>query len=305
MSEGGYKNVLLVGASGNVGKHVLSDLLADSSFKISVLSRTDSSVDFPSNVNIIQVSYSDKSTLVKALTGQDIVISTVGGEALLQNLDKILIEAALEAGVKWFIPSEYGFDLDHSSASSIPFNIPRLENIKLLKQNQSRLAHTLISTGAFLDWGLDNGFLCFDIPNHTATLYDEGKHLVSGTLLKNLGKAIIAILHHPELCLNKRIYIADVTFTQQDVLALLQKYTNIKWTVKHVTTEDTLKKGQEEWTKGNFLDAYVAFILGLAYSGKGACDFEDKINNKDLGLERISLEQIVHDAVQRNQTVAH
>ncbi|CAF3135941.1 unnamed protein product [Rotaria sp. Silwood2] len=305
MSENRYKNVLLVGASGNIGKYILSDLLVDPDFKVSVLSRTDSLTNFPSTVNIIRVNYSDKSALVKALTGQDIVISAVGGEALLKNLDKILIEAALEAGVKWFIPSEYGFDLDHSSASSIPTNISQLENIKLLQQNQSRLAHTFISTGAFLDWGLDDGFLCFDINNHTATLYDEGKHFVSGTLLKNLGKAIIAILHHPEISLNKRIYIADATFTQQNVLALLEKYTNVKWTVKYVTTEDTLKKGQEEWAKGNFLDASVAFILGLLYNGEGACDFEDKINNKDLGLKRVPLEQIVHEAVQQNETVAH
>ncbi|CAF3099637.1 unnamed protein product [Rotaria socialis] len=305
MSGGRYKNVLLIGASGNVGKNILPDLLADPDFKVSILSRTDSSAIFPSNINIIQVNYSDKSALVQALTGQDVVISAVGGEALMKYLEKVLIEAALEAGVKWFIPSEYGFDLDHSSASSIPINIHQLESIKLLRQHESRIAHTFISTGAFLDRGLDSGFLCFDLVNHSATLYDEGKHLVSGTLLKNLGKAIVAILHHPELTLNKRIYIADATFTQQEVLVLLEKYTSTKWTVKHTTTEETLKQGQEEWTRGNFLDAYIAFILGLIYNGEGACDFEDKTHNKALGLERVSLEQIVNEAVQRVEAAAH
>ncbi len=119
MTTGTCKNVLLVGASGDVGKNILADLLGDPHFKISVLSRIDSSANFALNANIIKVNYSDKSALIKALTGQDIVISIVGGEALMKNLGKNLIEAALEAGVRWFIPSEFGFDLDNPSASSI------------------------------------------------------------------------------------------------------------------------------------------------------------------------------------------
>ena len=98
---------------------------------------------------LLQLIIFDKAALVKAFTGQDIVISTVGGEAIINNLDKILIEAALEAGVKWFIPSEYGFDLDNPVAASIPINIPLIENITLLKQHQSHIAHTFISTRCF------------------------------------------------------------------------------------------------------------------------------------------------------------
>ncbi|CAF3649068.1 unnamed protein product [Adineta steineri] len=299
-----YKNVLLVGASGDVGKSLLPDLLADPDFQVTILSRTDSSVNFASNINVIRVNYSDKLALIKALTGQDIVISTVGGEALMKNFDKTLIEASLEAGVKWFLPSEYGFDLDDPAASSTPINIPLLENIELLKQNQSRMAYTFISTGAFLDWGLDNGFLGFDIPNRAVTLYDDGKHLVSGTLLKNLGKAVVAILHHPELTLNQRICLADTTFTQEEVLNLLKKYTDNKWTVKHITTEEVLKQAQEDWEKDNWMDAYIAFVLAYAYNGKGMCNFEKKTSNKALGLESITLEQVVKEAVQPKETNA-
>jgi len=201
VTAGTCKNVLLVGASGDVRKNILADLLGDPHFKISVLSRIDSSANFASNANIIKVNYSDKSALIKALTGQDIVISIVVGEALMKNRGKTLIEAS----VKWFIPSEFGFELDNPSASSIPINIPLLENIKLLRQNPSRIGYTFISTGAFLDCGVDNGFLGFVIPNPTATLY------VSGTLIKNLGKAVVTILHHPELSLNQRICLADAT----------------------------------------------------------------------------------------------
>ena len=164
------------------------------------------------------------------------------------------------------------------------------------------MAYTLISTGAFLDWGLDNGFLCFDIPTRTATLYDEGKHPVSGTILKNLGKAVVAILRHPELTMNQRICLSDVTFTQLEILALLEKYTDRQWTINHASTQDTLRQAEVEWKKGNLKDGYFAFIRALAYGGTGSCNFGHKAKNKELGLECVSLEQVVKDVVQRKQT---
>ncbi len=69
-------------------------------------------------------------------------------------------------------------------------------------------------------------------------------------LLKNHGKAMVAILHHPELTLNKRIYIVDVTFTQNELLTLLEKYKGSQWTVEGVTTEkEHLKRQKKIWRK--------------------------------------------------------
>ena len=88
MSINRHKNVLLVGASGDVGRSLLSDLVADVNFQVSALSRVDSSAKFPSGINLIKIDYSDQSALVEALTGQDIVISAIGGEGVLKNFDK-------------------------------------------------------------------------------------------------------------------------------------------------------------------------------------------------------------------------
>ena len=50
------------------------------------------------------------------------------------------------------------------------------------------------------------------------------------------------------------------------------------------------------------MDAHITFLLGLSYNGNGACDFEDKSSNIALGLEKVPLEQIIKEAVQRNET---
>ncbi|CAF3263188.1 unnamed protein product [Rotaria sp. Silwood2] len=292
-----YKNVMLVGATGNLGKYILESLLADSSFFVTVLTRINSSATFPSNVNLIKTDYSDTKALVKALSDQDVVISAVGGEGLAVNFDLTLVQAALNAGVKWFIPSEFGIDTSHSTIANNPVLASKRAVAYFLKENQARIAHTFIITGIFLDWGFENGFLGFDITNRIATLYDEGKHLVSGTTLPHIGQAVVAVLHHPQATQNNRIYIADTTFTQQEALFLFEKYTKSKWTTKQVTTESLLKQGAKSFAKGDTMTAIISYLLSAIYSGQGASNFENKTNNEALNLKTKSLRRIAKKAV--------
>jgi uncharacterized protein YbjT (DUF2867 family) len=62
-----YRNVLLVGATGVVGAHILPALLADSTFNVSILSRVNSSAKSPSNAKVIKVDYSNTAALTKLL----------------------------------------------------------------------------------------------------------------------------------------------------------------------------------------------------------------------------------------------
>ena len=227
MSANNYKNVILLGATGNVGKHILQALLADSSFNVTVLSRTDSKATFPSNVKVNKVDYSDTAALTKALANQDVVISTIRGEGLASNFGEVLVQAAIDAKVKWIIPSEFGADIEDPSVN-LPLHAPKVAVVNLLKKNQSRIAYTFISTGPFLDWGFDNGFFAYDIKNRSVALYDEGNTAVSGATLPTIGKAVVGALRNPQLTQNKRIFVADATFTQQEALALFEKYTNTK-----------------------------------------------------------------------------
>jgi uncharacterized protein YbjT (DUF2867 family) len=55
---------------------------------------------------VVQVDYSSKESIRNALTGVDVVISTMSGEGL--SLQGKIAEAAKEAGVNLFVPSEFG-----------------------------------------------------------------------------------------------------------------------------------------------------------------------------------------------------
>jgi hypothetical protein len=51
--------------------------------------------------------------------------------------------------------------------------------------------------------------------------------------------------------------------------------------------------------EGNIFEGYTAYLMAVVYN---ACDFEGKTSNKILGVETTSLEQIVQEAIQRNDT---
>lgn len=71
------------------------------------LSLADSAATFSSDIKVI-----------KAFTGQDVVISVVASTAATAHFEKILIDAALEADVKWIIPTTFGPPTSYPAAAS-------------------------------------------------------------------------------------------------------------------------------------------------------------------------------------------
>jgi uncharacterized protein YbjT (DUF2867 family) len=58
------------------------------------------------DAKVIQVDYSKDESIKRALTGVEVVISTISGEAL--DIQGKIAAAAKEADVKLFIPSDFG-----------------------------------------------------------------------------------------------------------------------------------------------------------------------------------------------------
>lgn len=146
------KNVIIVGASGNLGPAVLDAFLQTPSFNISVLSRAESSAVFPTGVKVHKTDYT-KSSLIAAFKGQDAVVSIVPYRALAEQTK--LIDAAITAGVRRFLPSEWGSSPRNTRNRDI---MPSAFSVKgdileyLRHKESTGLRWTAIATGAFFDW---------------------------------------------------------------------------------------------------------------------------------------------------------
>ena len=92
------------------------------------------------------VDYSSPSSLQSALSGVDVVISTVGAAAL--GLQDTIASSAKAAGVKLFVPSEFGNPTE--GATTGPLGIKNALRKKL--KEEIKLPYTAFFTGPFTDY---------------------------------------------------------------------------------------------------------------------------------------------------------
>ena len=147
------RNVIIVGAGGKLGPAILRAFDSDFHFKVSILSRASSASTFPSHLKVHTVGDDyPQADLLEALKGQDAVISTIAtGSAELQ---KKLIDASVQAGVKRFVPSEFGSDVRNENGLKL---IPqyfkgKVDTVEYLKLKESQgLTWTTFVTGSFFE----------------------------------------------------------------------------------------------------------------------------------------------------------
>ena len=149
-----FQKIAIFGAGGtNIGHHVLEALLKDHSFTVTVLARGSSKSTFPSNVTVTRIADDlPHAALVEALQGQDVLISAVGPEA--KDAEYKLVDAAIEAGVRRFFPTEDGLDnSDPKNAAVSPIVAIKYDMQPHQKSKQKEgLTWTPVGTGMWIDW---------------------------------------------------------------------------------------------------------------------------------------------------------
>ncbi|KAJ5594300.1 uncharacterized protein N7459_000508 [Penicillium hispanicum] len=293
------KNVAIVGASGSIGSIILNSLIASSKFTITVVTRKESEAVFPSNVTVVKSDYSE-ADLETAFKGKDAVISAVG--ALGFGEQKKFVDAAIRAGVKRFIPSEFSSSWeDEAVLQLLPLFGVKKELVGYLKSKESEgLTWTGIATSGLFDWGLGNGFLEFNIADRTATIWDGGRKSFTLTNEETLGQSVISVLEHPQETSNRYLYVASVETTQQDILVALENATGAKWTVNETTTDSQVEEGQKKLQAGDFGGALIlvrATVFSNTPGLRANYIKEEQFANSLLGLKIESIEDTVKRVV--------
>ena len=197
------QRVLLLGGSGTAGAHIARAFLLPeyaSKVQLSILSRKETAtVAGPKKVALdafvkqgVEIVHGDLSTstdaeLVQLFSGQDVVISAVGSEQLSAQVR--YITAAKSAGVKWFVPSEFGGDAQAVGRGSlVSLYDTKIDVQAVLKA--SGLDYTIVNTGAFSEYVL-SPFLGLDIANNTLTAQGDPEVSFNTTPLTEVGHQIV------------------------------------------------------------------------------------------------------------------
>jgi uncharacterized protein YbjT (DUF2867 family) len=264
------KTVAIAGASGNIGTPTVQ-LLHSAGFTITALTRPSSPSTFPAYVTVTPVDYTSLPSLTHALRGIDAVISCLGPFALEHQPH--LVEAAATAGVRRFIPAEYGADCLNARTRAFPILALKIQVEDLLrrKAEEGAMSYSLVFTGLFLDWGLENGMIV-NVREGKATLYDGGDRVVSFTTTGTIAKAIVGCLLRFEETRDRGVYVQDVATSQNRIVELAKVVRpGVEWTLVEADTEVLEREAHEAFLRGDYANM-VGSVSDFIFELSGCCN---------------------------------
>ncbi|KAI1141451.1 NmrA-like family protein [Hypoxylon sp. FL0543] len=292
------RKVVVVGAStsgmANLGSFVVEELKADPTFQVTVVSRRCSDTS-PDGVKVLKLDDDlPQHELEKAFRGQDAVVMATNFHIFGQ--ESKFVHAAIKAGVKRFIPSDFGSNTrNQNTLDMFPMMTNKARVINGLKSEEgSGLTWTAICVGLIVDTGLTTGFFGYDLKHHTATIWDDGNQKFSSSTRTNVAKAVSGVLKHPETTANRYVFVSSFETSMNELLSALEKAQGVKYSISHTKTEDEIAEGRAALAKGDFMRAHKLMLAANLLPGHGN-NFaaEEKLWNDELGVPRESVEEVV------------
>ncbi|KAJ9427234.1 hypothetical protein QL093DRAFT_2197899 [Fusarium oxysporum] len=261
------------------------------SFSVSVAKRASSKSTpaHASSVNIVTIP-DDLAIegLIPILKDQDAVIASFPLTGVVDQHLR-LAEASAKAGVKRFIPADFGScDAQSEQAKKLlklyrDKDTVRSKAVELAKEYPS-FSWTSLVCGHFFDYGILDGLLHTDLETNTAVILDKGRSLV-------------AVLKRPDSTKNRLLYVQSFCKTQLEVVAALEKATGVEWKKEFVDSKAFLEREVNKLAVEYSHHAMEEIVFVL-----GALDAEwpkrgDAFAMKELGLEDEDLDKVVQKVV--------
>ncbi|KAK4185586.1 hypothetical protein QBC35DRAFT_524804 [Podospora australis] len=260
--------ILLFGGTGQIGSYITASILRSKpSFPQVTLftspgtaeRKADQISKWKSEGLSVIVGDLTSSADVKAAyesSGADTVISAVGRGGLEHQIE--LLRLAEESGsVKWFLPSEYGTDIEHNDKSpNEPPHQLKLKVRKYVREQLKRVKVTYVVTGPYFDMWVNSapGLEIaggFKPAEKKAWIIEDGEGKVGFTTMWNVGKFVVTALQNPDVSFGKALKVQSFIVTPNQVLAEYEKLTGAKWEVTKTPLDDIRAFEAELWKKGD------------------------------------------------------
>ncbi|KAK0492441.1 NmrA-like family-domain-containing protein [Armillaria luteobubalina] len=258
-----YKSFALVGANSLLGKHILNALITEN-VPVLVLTRktSDSSSNIlaSSNIKIAKVDYEDSAEVSAVLKENkvDVVILAVktvpGGKS-----QYALADTAKAAGVKLFVPSEFG---NVTAGSSLTVYKEKDDFAKHLKK--IGLPSARIYTGVFFVY--IPAFVGYHV-NQKFNIVGKGQTKASFSALEDIGGFVAHIVTHlPAEQLNDKMFRL-----QSEGLTLVELAAKVGLPPNHV-----------DQLPGDLAESFMATAQGLIEGGQGSTGWDYETNKESM-----------------------
>ncbi|KAI1394433.1 NAD(P)-binding protein [Hypoxylon trugodes] len=298
--------ILIVGATGNIGKYITNAIVsaeprigkqvsiftspatASSESKQAVLSPWKAK-----GVSIISGDINNPDDIRKAYVGIDTVVSCLGKNALASQIE--LLKLAEESkDVQWFFPSEYGTDIEYDASSKDEKPHQNKRKVRAyIHENLKRVKCTYVVTGPYIEMYLPlmptakeaGGY---DVKSKAAVVIGDGNGKVGFTSMPDVGKLVVAALQHPEASLGKILKVQSFVTTPNAIVAEFERQTGAKWTIEKVPNQRLREVEKESWDANNPLA--TVYTLKRIWAEGGT--LYEKTDNEVLGLKPEDMEPL-------------
>ncbi|TQV98391.1 hypothetical protein V2A60_007865 [Cordyceps javanica] len=271
------EKVCLVGANGSLGSVILDALVAEGTFSVSVMVRANSSSTPPAHAAsgvVARIPIDprfDGPELARLLVGQDAVVAAFPVQDVGQHLR--LAEAAYKAGVRRYIPADYGSCDARSPQAQRHLQLYRDKaavqaRCEALAASAARdrvpFTWTSIVSGHFFDWGLRNNHLQLDVAARKALVLDAGVTRASASTLPRVAETVVRVLRRrPDETANRFVFVQSFCPTPLEVVAALERATGESWHTAHADSNAFLERETRALDAGDEHALHnVVFVLG-------------------------------------------
>ncbi|KAF2469412.1 NAD(P)-binding protein, partial [Lindgomyces ingoldianus] len=289
---------------GNVGSAIINELLKDGPhFNITAIIRPTSTYTAPPNSSIITkiADFTSLSSLADALEGHDAVANCISGGATQFEPMKLIIDAAIAAGVKFFFADEYVGNLMCDQFKRLPESFAgakiRIRGYLEELGRQGKIQWTALNGGPFFDmWPAG-----FNIPARQARIYGTGNNPICWTPLPTIALAAANMLRNPAPAINRPIYINGVqNLTQNALLSAVETVVGEKLTVEQVDVNKINKHALIALERGEIEKAMKGLTISNQFYDGDNWSWEGVVMENELvGVEPVSVEAAVEQAIEK------
>jgi hypothetical protein len=283
--------------------------LLDANFNVTILTRSKKPGTDDGGAKVVEVDFASVSSLTAALEGIDGLVSAVTTMAVPSQT--IMIEAAVAAGVKRFIPSEFGSCTTSPKVKDLPMysQMFKIKQVLQEKAQDGKLTWTVVACGGFTEF-VFGGPVLADFPNRKMTVLDDGNNRFSSTSMESIGKAIAGVFQHPDATQNKIVHVSEMILTQNQLLKIAQELEpGAEWQMDHAQTSKLLAEGLDQLkTSGFSMGAFMKILAGTAAAGDAYGSAYDETDNELFGIKTVGeedLKKLVSAALVQKATFGH
>ena len=269
------QNILIFGATGLIGTHITSAILAGApthSWNVSIFTSPSTAESKPQLISSLKsrgthiltgdlTSAADIQSAYESNGGIDTVVSCLGRPVI--DKQNLLIRLADESpSIRRFLPSEYGTDIEYGPESKDEKPHQMKLGVRSTIRSAKNLEHTFVVTGPYGD--ADKGLYLsasppameeagtVDVANKRAILIGDGKGKISLTTMRDVGSFVVAALLHPEEAKNRAITVNSFTTTPLELVQEFERQTGGQpWEISYTPIERLRELEKAAWEAGN------------------------------------------------------